>query len=41
MEAQEAIFESVTPQIDYIIKNNGDLMEIRGKAVKVWLDIKS
>jgi len=40
MEAQEAIFDSITPEIDYIIKNNGDLMEVRGKAVKVWLDIK-
>lgn len=41
MEVQEAIFDCITPQIDYIIKNNGDLMEIRGKAIKVWLDIKS
>ena len=40
MDAQESLFERITPQIDYIIKNNGDLMEIRGKAVKVWLDIK-
>lgn len=40
MDAQEALFEKITPQIDYIIKNNGDLMEIRGKAVKVWLDLK-
>ncbi len=40
MDAQESLFEKITPQIDYIIKNNGDLMEIRGKAVKVWLDIK-
>ncbi len=40
MDVQEALFEKITQQIDYIIKNNGDLGELRGKAVKVWLDMK-
>jgi len=38
--AQEALFDKITPQIDYILKNNGDLAELRGKAVKIWLDLK-
>jgi len=40
MESQEHLFEKLTPQIDYIIKNNGDLYELRAKAIKAWLDIK-
>ena len=41
MNAQDELFDKITPVIDYIIKNNGDLSELRAKTVKVWLDIKS
>ncbi len=40
MNSQESIFNSLTSQLDYIIKNNGDLQELRSKAMKVWLDIR-
>ncbi|MCK5833364.1 dephospho-CoA kinase [bacterium] len=40
MNSQGSIFDKITPQIDYIVKNNGDLLELKAKAVKVWLDIK-
>ena len=40
IKSQEALFEKITPRIDYIIKNNGDLSELRAKTVKTWLDIK-
>ncbi|HHS50337.1 MAG TPA: dephospho-CoA kinase [candidate division Zixibacteria bacterium] len=38
--AQAQIFEKIAPQVNYVIKNNGDITELRAKAVKVWLDIK-
>jgi dephospho-CoA kinase len=40
IKSQEALFEKIKSKIDYLIKNNGDLLELRTKSVKVWLDIK-
>ncbi|RKZ30949.1 dephospho-CoA kinase [bacterium] len=40
LDAQAPLFDKITSQIDYIVKNNGDLAELKAKAVKVWLDIK-
>jgi len=40
IKSQEALFGKIRSKIDYLIKNDGDLIELRTKAVKVWLDIK-
>ncbi|MFP4459895.1 MAG: dephospho-CoA kinase [Candidatus Zixiibacteriota bacterium] len=41
IDALENLYDDFYPQIDYNVKNSGNIREFRAKVVKVWLDIKS
>ncbi len=40
IEAQEEMFKNFHPKKAKIVKNNGDMFELKTNALQVWLDIK-
>lgn len=40
ISAQDKLFENFHPKKSIVIKNNGDFIELRSNAMKVWMQIK-
>lgn len=40
INAQEEIFKKFYPSKVMVVKNNGDIQELKANAMKVWLDLK-